>query len=1119
MKNLFSGLMSAGIILIFSFWLLPSSFALAQTNQGSPSSGITMFTTDDLPGFHIETTQAAGYSSMANRMTLALLTGPTYTGEFTIYRVDNLFRSEYVIAFINYPLDETSEIRFDALARDPQAILLALAETSRISGNLTNPTVLNLPVSAGSTALRISMELGQDTVASTIDFSWVRRGEVLQSIWLVYPAGDTPSANLLQLAQLVDQRVAERFHGVTFRKSDPLVPQLATHIPTPLDVSLQPGVIATNLFLAALMMLPFVVATDVFTSLSSENEKVWREKFFLTRWLAVLPAQLQRLLGWQTKGRAKGANLVRLVMIIFFYGLVFSFLDRGWNPFSPVGLILFINMTLAYGIVGLADDIVQWLTLKKWHKAADFNLRPTNFLIAAVSMLTSRLLTLTPGLMFGCPEALVMDEVHLGKKRHNHLLKLSAVTLLSIGLGLWVLTTLTELLQKQAVSPTLAVIIAEVEAFFLVVFAVALENAFVQMLGLPGSFGEALRKRSRWLWMLGLMAITFFFYHTLVNPRGELANALQEANVLIFIGATGFFALFTLGLWIYVKIRESRSALAQPPGSKRPKRKGLRQSLTGSVWLAISVIVLAVSGDILINRRNMEGSQVTSLITPTIGVSTGAETPVPTLTVSRSPQPFEYHGDTGKLCFVPAVNLGVNRNDDYLWNSVRLVAAQHGAQASYSVPANTQDEGYRRAIDLLAGEPCDLIIGNGFYQQQAFQQAAAEKPNQHFLLVGQGLNASRSLLLPNLWITDYKWPEAAFLAGYLAASVSHSGTVGTLGDVPISTVKSIMNCFVMGVEKYSATAPSAVSLLGWNGGMGSGSFANQDPNQVISLTQSLTSKGADVIFLVTDSTLMNDFGVDFESQLPPNVALIGIGVDWAWALPTLADKVITSVETRADQNIAQAVDAMIKGGDFGGIHPGTLVNGEIGFSSLRQFSDLGTNNLFAALYSLASSVPIKDCLIFPHLSGFLNLDDVDGENWRPSSPLTITILATPGGDPIYTGNATTDQNGDFYQDVDVDLLPGMSIEVSDGFDTASVTLTTLTVDRIDSDIDRVSGTAQPGAALQVIIGDGSNDYWASGVAGNDGYWEMNFAGLVDIRSNTTISVYVRDANQNSTIIK
>jgi hypothetical protein len=298
----------------------------------------------------------------------------------------------------------------------------------------------------------------------------------------------------------------------------------------------------------------------VFTRTLVDHKEDLRKKFRPVDWISRLQKRMKETSGTQFGNRPALQDTLKLIGIIVFYGLVFSLLDRTWNPFSLQGLILFLSMTIAYGLVGIADDIIQWRAIRKWGQHADLTVRPTNLLLAMASTTTSRLLSIIPGLMFGTPEALVTQEDQFDEPKRNNLLKISVMTFVFIGLVVWLPTIITALLQRLPLGENALNLIGGLEGFLLVVFAVALENLFVQMLGFPGGFGQALKRRNKWLWLLILTAVTFLFYHTLINPRGELAEALRTGNVQLFFGIAIAFMAVAFGLSMYFHLMERHAA-------------------------------------------------------------------------------------------------------------------------------------------------------------------------------------------------------------------------------------------------------------------------------------------------------------------------------------------------------------------------------------------------------------------------------------------------------------------------------------------------------------------------------------------------------------------------------
>jgi hypothetical protein len=334
-----------------------------------------------------------------------------------------------------------------------------------------------------------------------------------------------------------------------FRDPGQLVPVLTTYIPTPLDISTDPSVIGTNVLFAILMLLPFAVSVDFFSQIISENEEN------LMRW--VPPLAWIRNLQNRSKGLVKeGSNqnlldVLGLFGVALFYGIVFSLLDETWQPFTAQGLVLLGSMTFSCGVIGFLSDILQWRALRKWEIPAEYNLRATSIFLSAISVGISRSLTLLPGLMFGYPEVLKVDERSLNERQNQSLAKISSTTYLVVALGAWLPTIVTTMIQRGPISDATREIIGGVEAFLLVIFAVALEALFLQLLALSEGLGTKLKRFNRWVWGISLALCIFAFLHTLLNPRYDLVQALEQSNTTLFIGVAIVFIVITFILrWV-----------------------------------------------------------------------------------------------------------------------------------------------------------------------------------------------------------------------------------------------------------------------------------------------------------------------------------------------------------------------------------------------------------------------------------------------------------------------------------------------------------------------------------------------------------------------------------------
>jgi hypothetical protein len=347
--------------------------------------------------------------------------------------------------------------------------------------------------------------------------------------------------------------------GGGYRQGDTLVPGITTHIPTPADISIDPSVVGTNLLLAGIVMIAFTIATELLNRSLSELEPALSRRLPIIRRVDRARARLDAVIVQRLAGRHRRlADATRLAGIAAFYGFAFALLDPTWNPLTVPGAWLVVMMAAATGVVGLGGDIAAWAVGRRWGVVGDLEIRAGSLLAAVGSTLVSRTVALVPGVMIGSPEAIDIDPDRIDQRRLGRIAAVGLGTVLLIGFAAWVLTLGTSALRGN--SRSLDQALGGAEAFLLLVFAFAVQNLFVQLLSVRQSAGLALRRTHPVWWGVVLLLVTFAFWHTLVNPSGDLAAALRATNVLAFLVTAGLVLFLGLAVWIGTRLAWLRAA-------------------------------------------------------------------------------------------------------------------------------------------------------------------------------------------------------------------------------------------------------------------------------------------------------------------------------------------------------------------------------------------------------------------------------------------------------------------------------------------------------------------------------------------------------------------------------
>ncbi len=248
------------------------------------------------------------------------------------------------------------------------------------------------------------------------------------------------------------------------------------------------------------------------------------------------------------------------------------------------------------------------------------------------------------------------------------------------------------------------------------------------------------------------------------------------------------------------------------------------------------------------------------------------------------------------------------------------------------------DTDYAPNIDSLVQQGCNLVIGVGFLLEDPIQTAAEANPETEFALIDSAFSDAdfNPVEIDNAKPILFNTAEAAFLAGYLAAGMTETGTVATFGGIQIPSVAIFMDGYVDGVAQYNEDNGTDVKVLGWDKEAQTGTFTGDFDNQANgqNVTQGFIDQGADIIMPVAGPV-----GLGAAAAAESGGAKI-IWVDSDGFLTTdYGSLILTSVMKQIGPAVFDTVSEAADGNFSSEAYVGTLENEGVGLAPFHDFED------------------------------------------------------------------------------------------------------------------------------------------------------------------------------------
>lgn len=274
--------------------------------------------------------------------------------------------------------------------------------------------------------------------------------------------------------------------------------------------------------------------------------------------------------------------------------------------------------------------------------------------------------------------------------------------------------------------------------------------------------------------------------------------------------------------------------------------------------------------------------------------------------------------------------------------------------------AESTDAGeYTGNVDAMIQEGCDIIFNVGFNLADVTQEAGEANPDQHFGLIDSGLAEPLDNVKPILFNTH----EAAYLAGYVAAGVTETGTVATFGGQPYPSVTIFMDGFVDGVTKYNEDKGTDVNVIGWDKETQKGSMTESfdEIGTGKTLAEDLINQGADVIMPVAGP--VGEGALAAASEAAGDVYVVGVDSDFFDSYEQYQDLILTSVLKAMDVAVFDTIESSLSGTFDATTYVGTLENGGVGIADFHNLSSAVSDELKAEVEALREQIVSGDLVI------------------------------------------------------------------------------------------------------------------------------------------------------------
>jgi hypothetical protein len=322
-------------------------------------------------------------------------------------------------------------------------------------------------------------------------------------------------------------------------------PQVFSGVIDASQVSTDPKVVGTNLFLALLLIFLILMSAAVFNTTLEENS-IEIHAFF-NRVIAPFVAISFFTGDPAAAGASPRTVAIRNAVILGLAALIYGFLDPEFG-FNESSLVLITCLIVGIAVTTYVYDGGQiLLTRHRYGLPATMAIFPLAIVIACVSVVISRFTDIHPGVVYGFVAAAAIPVSRLPDRKSEGIIVFwPMLVLAALSFIAWLL-----LAPIRTLDTNNSVWAAILEGVMLAIFVGGLQGVLFNLAPFEFQDGNKVLRWNKLAWVGLTVVLTFFFFHVFLNPSNQIDGALRSTSVwVMFAICLGLWGI-TLLTWLY----------------------------------------------------------------------------------------------------------------------------------------------------------------------------------------------------------------------------------------------------------------------------------------------------------------------------------------------------------------------------------------------------------------------------------------------------------------------------------------------------------------------------------------------------------------------------------------